>query len=493
MNFPTKKSSRGFLRRFSDLVDEFGACEEIEIAGSVSLGEAKVRFICPLAPILMQLGGEQGKRLQLYPEPMLTAEGGTVPSGAYLIEDPENPADTLYGFLRLVPGDNLVLGREEDQQQDLMDYPETVAAHHLRIKLTPEGLTLKNLAPTEGSCLSPLAPKAGWKPAANLRLAKLERLAKRLGGPVAEPSAEEALTLIESVIAWIESDPNQPKDAKGRPGGVVKLPPGLDPVFVGDLHARLDNLLVVLTQNAILEGLEAGKVALIIIGDAPHPDEEGLEAFMGTSMLLMDLIFRLQLAFPGQVYYLRGNHDSFSEEISKRGVPQGVLWEHALRDGRGTAYFEAMTRLYQRLPYVATSPRFVACHAGPPTSTVTRDMLINIRDNVRLEREVTRVRLRKPNSPAGYGSGDIKRLRNCFGLDPQAPVLVGHTPLSWDDTLWLEAGGIKNHHVVFGAHPEWIGIVALAGKRFLPLRYPVEPLTALYNRAFTTRAAITSG
>jgi hypothetical protein len=132
MNFPTKKSSRGFLRRFSDLVDEYGACEDIELAGSVSLGETKVRFTCPLAPILMQLGGEQGKRLQLYPEPMLTAEGGTVPSGAYLIEDPEHPTDTLHGFLRLVPGDSLILGRDELEQQDLMAYPETVAKQHLR-------------------------------------------------------------------------------------------------------------------------------------------------------------------------------------------------------------------------------------------------------------------------------------------------------------------------------------------------------------------------
>lgn len=484
MNFPTKKSSRGFLRRFSDLVDEYGACEEIELAGSVSLGETKVRFTCPLAPILMQLGGEQGKRLQLYPEPMLTAEGGTVPSGAYLIEDPENPTNTPHGFLRLVPGESLVLGREEDQQQDLMDYPETVAKQHLRIKLTPDGLTLKNLASSQGSCLSPLAPKAGWKTVADLRLAKVERLAKRLGAPIAEPALEEALALIEGVIAGIETDLNQPRDAQGRPGGLVDLPPGLDPVFVGDLHARIDNLLVVLTQNAILEGLEAGKVALVIIGDAPHPDKEGQEAVMDTSMLLMDLIFRLQLAFPGQVYYLRGNHDSFSEEISKNGVPQGVLWEHALRDDRGTTYFEAMTRLYQRLPYVATSPRFVACHAGPPTSTVSREKLINVRDNPRLMRELTWMRLRKPSSPAGYGPGDVKRLRNALGLGPQVPVLVGHTPLSCDDTLWLKAGGIPNHHVVFGAHPEWIGIVALAGERFLPLRYPVEPLTALYNRAF---------
>lgn len=484
MNFPTKKSSRGFLRRFGDLLDEFGVCEEIEIAGAVSLGEAKVRFSCPLVPILMQLGGEQGKRLQLYPEPMLTAEGGTVPSGAYLIDDPEYTPDTLHGFLRLVPGDSLVLGRGEDQQQALMNYPDSVARSHLRIKLTPEGLTLKNLAPTEGSCLSPLAPKAGWKSAANLRLAKLERLAGRLGAPIAEPSGTEALALIEGVIAWIESDPNQPKDAEGRPGGLVNLPSELDPVFVGDLHARIDNLLVVLTQNSVLEGLEAGKVALVIIGDAPHPDEEGQEAFMDTSMLLMDMIFRLQLAFPGQIYYLRGNHDSFSEEISKRGVPQAVLWEQALREERGQAYFEAMNRLYQRMPYVAASSGFVACHAGPPTSAVTRDMLINIRDNPRLEREVTRVRLRQPNSLVGYGPGDIKRLRNALALGPEAPVLVGHTPLSCDDTLWLDAGGIRHHHVVFGAHPEWIGIVALVGQRFLSLRYPVESLTDLYNRAF---------
>lgn len=484
MNFPTKKSSKGFLSKFRDLVDEYGPCEEIEIAGSVSLGETKVRFPCPLAPILMQLGGEQGKRLQLYPEPMLTAEGGMVPSGAYLIEDPEYTLGQLQGFLRLVPGDSLVLGREELQQRDLMDYPESVAERHLRIKLEPQGLSLKNLAPSEGSCLSPLALKAGWKPAAELRLNKIERLAQRLGAPIAEPSLPDALALIEAVIAQMQADPNQPKDSSGLPGGIVDVPADLDPVFVGDLHARIDNLLVVLTQNAVLDGLEAGRVALIILGDAPHPDADGQEAFMGTSLLLMDFIFRLQRAFPGQVYYLRGNHDCFSEEISKNGVPQGVLWEHALRNDRSLDYYEAMSRLYERLPYLATSPRFLTCHAGPPTSSVSRHMLINIRDNPRLARELTQVRLRKPSSPAGYGPADVKRLRKTLGLEPYVPLVVGHTPLSCDDTLWLEAGGIPFHHILSGAHPEWIGFIAIAGERFMPLRYPVEPLTLLYNRYF---------
>jgi hypothetical protein len=63
--------------------------------------------------------------------------------------------------------------------------------------------------------------------------------------------------------------------------------------------------------------------------------------------------------------------------------------------------------------------------------------------------------------------------------------MVGHTPLSGEDTLWVEAGNIPSHHVIFGAHPEWIGIIAIVGERFMPLRYPVEPLTGLYNRHFS--------
>jgi hypothetical protein len=42
-------------------------------------------------------------------------------------------------------------------------------------------------------------------------------------------------------------------------------------------------------------------------------------------------------------------------------------------------------------------------------------------------------------------------LRRRLGVDPDTPFVVGHTPLSPDDTLWLDAGGIENHHVLFGA------------------------------------------
>jgi hypothetical protein len=90
--------------------------------------------------------------------------------------------------------------------------------------------------------------------------------------------------------------------------------------------------------------------------------------------------------------------------------------------------------------------------------------------------------MQKPNSPSGYTRGDVKRLRQRLELNPDTPLIVGHTPLSMDDTMWINAGGIPNHHVTFGAHPQWVGMLALAGRRLLPLRYPVEPLTALFNR-----------
>ena len=60
-------------------------------------------------------------------------------------------------------------------------------------------------------------------------------------------------------------------------------------------------------------------------------------------------------------------------------------------------------------------------------------------------------------------------LNGCSGL-----LLVGHTHLSNDDTPLLEAGNIEAHHVVLGAHPEWIGIVALAAERFLPRAIPTS-------------------
>jgi len=203
---------------------------------------------------------------------------------------------------------------------------------------------------------------------------------------------------------------------------------------------------------------------------------------MDSSMLLMDLIFRLKLRFPDRVFYLRGNHDSFSADISKGGVPQGLLWEKALHEKRGLKYRDAMQRFYDTLPYMVMTPRYLACHAGPPCGKVSRQDIINIRAFPKLERELTHVRIQRQNSPSGYSRGDVMRLRKRLQLDPATPFIVGHTPLSPDDTCWPDAGGIDHHHVLFGANDFWVGVISRFGKLLLPLRYPVEPLLSVFNR-----------
>ena len=122
------------------------------------------------------------------------------------------------------------------------------------------------------------------------------------------------------------------------------MPDNVTPILVGDLHARVDNLLTILSENAVLDSLEKGSAALVILGDAVHSEEPDSLEDMESSLLIMDLIFRLKLRFPERVFFIIGNHDSFLHELMKQGVPQGLLWEkhvtvvtrRSLQDGTGT-------------------------------------------------------------------------------------------------------------------------------------------------------------
>ncbi|EXJ15964.1 metallophosphoesterase [Imhoffiella purpurea] len=479
---PNHISRKSFLKRFRDVVQGMDACEDVDIEDALSITGEKVRVPPPALPLQIQLGGEEGYRLHLYPELRFGRDGELGHRGDYLLVDPTSYFHDISGFLRLEQGESLTLGREDPVQRLLLRYPKVVADAHLRLKLSAKGLALKNKSTDGAVCVAPLTDRDQIQRMAQWRLDKLGRLREVLGGPIEPPSRSEALDLIERVNALMAHEPYRVLDEHGRPGGLLALPDRPRPIFVGDLHARIDNLLVVLTQNGFLEALLDGSGLLILLGDAVQPDAPGEEGEMDGSMLMMDLIFRLKLRFPERVFYLRGNHDSFSEDLSKAGIPQGLLWEQALHDRRGLRYKEAMQRYYDQLPYVAASAGYLACHAGPPTAKISWESLRDIRQHPKLAHQLTHVRLRRSNSPSGYGTSDLARLRKRLGVKPSTPVIVGHTPLSGEGTCWTNVGGIPNHHVLYGAHPQWVGVITRTGKQLLPLAYPSEPMLAVYNR-----------
>lgn len=486
MPYASTESRHRFLRYFQELIQDMEECDDLELADALRLGEKKVRVPQPAVPLQLLLGRSEGYQLRLEPELTVRADGHFERSGNVLLFDPTTFFEGISGFLRLTPDESLTLGRDDPVQRRLLAYPKLVAGNHLRLKLNDKGLALKNKSRKRGTCVAPVPDPTEAEHMLRWRRSKIEGLAKAIGAPIDTLPRGEALALLERVNALMEQEPYRLQTDDGRPGGLVRLPGRLVPIFVGDLHACIDNLLVILTQNGFLEGLMEGSAALIIVGDAVHPDVPGHEEEMDQSMLLMDLIFRLKLRFPERVFYLRGNHDDFAEDISKGGVPQGLLWERALHDQRGPRYRDAMQRLYDLLPYVIVSSRFIACHAGAPTMKASRKDLIHVRNKPKLEHQLTHLRLRKPNSPTGYGPPDVRRLRRRLGVDADTPFVVGHTPLSPDDTLWVNAGGIENHHVLFGANPHQVGVITRPRGKLVPLTYPSEPLLPVYNRLIRT-------
>jgi hypothetical protein len=451
-------------------------CKSIELTQSYDLGGEQVRLLPFDYPVQILLGHTQ-KTLHIYPERPLDQTLGKEPVENYLIFDPHSYYQQISGFFRLKSGDELILGTEDESQPCLMNLPQGKGQQHLSIHNQDGCLRFKCLDQREGSCIVPLTKKKHLLRITRWRSTKLKRLARIYGGPLRPLEPKEALGLIEEINRLhAKGHPWRRKDSKGAPGALILVPDGVQPILIGDLHARVDNLLVILSQNGFLKALKKGSACLILLGDAVHPEEPGQLQQMHSSLLMMDLIFRLMQQFPERVFYLLGNHDSFSEHLSKQGVPQGLLWEKALIKARGKAYRNAMQRFYDQQPLLAYSRHFIACHAAPPLSRVSYADLLNLRYKPRLVEQLINNRIRRPNRPGGYAKGDVKRLRKVLGLEQDTPLVVGHTPLSNDDSFW-ELPEIGNHCVLYAGDNRWVAVMTEIGGRLTPLYYPCEGLS----------------
>lgn len=401
----------------------------------------------------------------------------------WIIRKPESCSDKkLRGFARLSPGETIILGRSNKDYDDLFGFKKEVAKRHVAITNIKGDLFVKPLAERHIVRLVRLDDQDNREQLHGTRAIAMLHARSLLGGSISMLSKRSALALILEVNEILAEEQFRPKDTHDMPGGLIELPDNPTPVIVGDLHGQVDNLLKILTENCLLQALQDKSAILCILGDAVHSENAQELESMESSVLIMDLILSLKRTFPSQVFYLRGNHDDFDPDLSKQGIPQGLLLKRALEELRTNAYVEAMQTFYDRLPYMIVSNSFIAAHAGPPRSGTSREQIVNIKQNPTTARELTSNRLKRPNYLSGYGKAEIKSLRRELKAGKSTPVIVGHTPLDPFGTVWQNAGAIKNHHIIYSAHQKGPAYFIRIKDTMIPLSYPYEPLAKLINK-----------
>jgi hypothetical protein len=430
---------------------------------------------------------EMGKQtLMLSPDPGITASDDEPPCD-FILFDPERYLDGIAHFQRLSPGSTLAIDSKIEYQEQVFSSPRDAFRRHFSVTHDGDSLVFRDPIPELGTYISLSGDPQEIPEPVLQRKAALKRVREIFGGPLEPLSPLEASAALKKVNTLLMNEIGHRKDALGNPGGILELPDNVTPILVGDLHARLDNLLTILSEHAVLDSLEKGSAALIILGDAVHPEEPGKLDDMESSLLMMDLIFRLKLRFPGNVFYIVGNHDSFLHEIMKQGIPQGLLWEKQVLSSRGEEYKADLELFYQQSPLLVLAKEFIACHAGPARKKVSRQSLVDAHQFPDIVHDMTWNRIRTAAFPAGYTRSDVRQFRKGLEVDSDTPFIVGHHPCSIDETLWLNVGQINQHHVVISSRCDRVGLFIGIDGRMVPQIYPVEALTTWLNE----QAAVT--
>ncbi|MBF0264266.1 MAG: metallophosphoesterase [Gammaproteobacteria bacterium] len=472
------KKRKSLLKIIKKAFSDLEVCENIDLKDTYKLPDKKITFPLENYPIKLHISYDMHE-LHLYPEFPIDQTTEVGEDTCYILFEPESYYSKIGGFYRLCDDDKIILGSGNEKQHAFLKTSAKLQEQQLSISNDEGKLIFKCHHVESGTCISPLLKEKNLNKINDWRKEKISRLSKIIGNPTSLLSNEEALEQIKKVNAVLAKEKYREKNNEGKPGGVIQIPDKCKVVIIGDLHARIDNLLTLLSQNNFLSEMENNRVRIVVLGDAVHPEVKGHYDEMESSVLMMDLIFKLKLQFPEQFFYIRGNHDSFSEELSKHGVSQGILWKKKLKKLRGNSYLKEMEKFYEQLAYVAFSKHFVCAHAGAPTSAVNQHALVNITHYPKLLKDLLNKRLKTSNRLSGYTKGDINKLKKCLNLDKSVPFIVGHTPMDHEETVWKNVGEIQNHHIIYSAQQDIVGAMVQINHKIYPLTYMVEPISKL--------------
>jgi len=96
--------------------------------------------------------------------------------------------------------------------------------------------------------------------------------------------------------------------------------------------------------------------------------------------------------------------------------------------------------------------------------------------------EMTWNRMKTKGWPLGYTRGDVKRFRKSLDLEETRPFIVAHYPQGPKGTVWLNAGEIPDHHIIYSARDDSVGLFTRIGGEMLSQVYPAESLLDVINR-----------
>ena len=386
------------------------------------------------------------------------------------------------GFARLKVGESMIVSRENKLFVKLFDIPKNFPQRYVRISNRYGDIIITPLVPEYTVGILRVEDQDNREQVESCRYDALLTIKEIYGETITPLAKPEALARIKEANRIILNDKFALVSDLGKAGGIIRIPNDLTPVIIGDLHGQVDNLLKIITENHLIEWFYANTACLIILGDAVHSEVSGEMEDMESSTLMMDLLLTLKVHFPGNVFYLRGNHDSFAPEVSKNGISQGLLMKQFLLEIRGEEYVQEMQLLYDHLPYIACNDFFYSCHAAPPIKKVTFEELVNIHNNPALCKEITSNRLKRAHYINGYNKKDVRRFRKTLGMAKGTHFIVGHTPLDPFKSYWGNAGNIKNHHILYSGHQEGAQAIMIEEKNLIPLSFPHEPVTKVLEK-----------
>ncbi len=212
------------------------------------------------------------------------------------------------------------------------------------------------------------------------------------------PPAAGYAALIDAATAVLlaESPDMRPTDARGLPGGLLRLDPALPTIIVPDLHARTGFFLSLMESplpggGTVRDALAAGQLQLLCLGDGFHAEaraidrwkaalEEYLDGYrhhaamdqeMAESMALMEMVMVAKISFPRHFHFLKGNHENVMNEEGNGNHPfrkfvfEGDMVLGWLRQFYGDEFLGRYAAFERALPLFAIGGRFLASHAEP--------------------------------------------------------------------------------------------------------------------------------